>query len=85
MVSHMKTTIDVADGLLAAAKAQAAEEHTTLRALVEEGLRAALDRRTAGRSYGFEPIVHGGEGLQPGIDLGDWEQIRSIAYEGHGG
>ena len=26
-----------------------------------------------------------GEGVQEGIDLSDWSQIRRMAYEGHGG
>ena len=40
MGTHMKTTIELADGLLADARRVAAEEGTTLRALLEEGLRA---------------------------------------------
>ena len=41
----MKTTIEIASGLLADAKRTAAREGTTLRALVEESLRATLDER----------------------------------------
>ncbi len=26
-----------------------------------------------------------GKGLQPGVDLSNWEQIRSLIYEGRGG
>ena len=45
MVSSMKTTIDITDGLLAEAKRIAASEHTTVRALVEEGLQQVLAER----------------------------------------
>lgn len=41
----MKTTIDIAQSLLAEARERARAEGTTLRALVEEGLRVTLERR----------------------------------------
>ena len=42
MGAHMKTTIDVSDALFNSAKALAQQNQTTLRALVEEGLRRVL-------------------------------------------
>jgi hypothetical protein len=39
----VKTTIEIADALLDAARTQARERGTTLRAIVEEGLRAVLE------------------------------------------
>ena len=45
MGAHMKTTVDIADALLTEAKAQAQKEGSTLRALMEEGLRDVLRRR----------------------------------------
>ncbi|OQW96723.1 MAG: hypothetical protein BWK77_03830 [Verrucomicrobia bacterium A1] len=38
----MKTTLELPDGILIEAKKLAAEERTTLRALVEQGLRHVL-------------------------------------------
>jgi len=43
MVTHMKTTIEIASGLLLEAKSVAVSRKTTLRSLVEEGLRRLLD------------------------------------------
>ncbi|MGH9111596.1 MAG: CopG family transcriptional regulator [Acidimicrobiales bacterium] len=40
----MRTTINLPDALAEAAKAKAAEEQRTFTSLVEEGLRAVLDR-----------------------------------------
>jgi Bacterial antitoxin of type II TA system, VapB len=42
MGAHMKTTIDVSDVLFNSAKRLAHSKQTTLRALVEEGLRRVL-------------------------------------------
>ncbi len=86
MVTPMKTTIEIADDLLRAAKEQARKERTTLRALVESGLRRELKERRARRGKPrFKLVTFKGDGLQPGIDFRNWEQIRSIIYEGHGG
>ncbi len=49
MGTHMKTTIDIADSLLAEAKLLAAQRHSTLRAVVEEGLEWVLQTSTNGR------------------------------------
>ena len=86
MGTHMKTTIEIADSLLLQAKATAAREGTTLRELVETGLRATLHQRTAkAPPFVLRDARFKGEGLQPGIRAGDWEQWREMIYEGRGG
>ena len=42
MGAHMKTTIEVSDALFSSAKEFASRSQTTMRALVEEGLRRVL-------------------------------------------
>ena len=42
MGTHMKTTIEVSDALFSSAKEFASRSQTTMRALVEEGLRRVL-------------------------------------------
>ena len=80
MVSHMKTTIDIADDLLERAKRQAQRENKTLKEVVEEALRRQLAVSTPRKSFKYRPHTVKGNGLQPGIAEGDWEKIRDLIY-----
>jgi hypothetical protein len=81
----MKTTIDIAEPLLSAGKRVAAAEGTTLRALVEEGLRRALAERSAGgESFRLRRASFGGDGLSPDVAEAGWERVRDLSYEGRG-
>jgi hypothetical protein len=55
----MKTTIDIADDLISRAKVIQKRDDVTLRSLIEEGLRLALDRHSQKTSYKFAPVVVG--------------------------
>ena len=70
----MKTTIELPDDLFVAAKRRAAEERSTLRAIIERGVRTQLrkpqtGRKRTGKSTLKWVIVDGG--LPPDVDLGD--------------
>lgn len=84
MGTHMKTTVEISDSLLAAARAVAAREGTTVRALIEEGLRVAIDRRKRPKRFTLRDASVGGEGLQPGFSLERWAEIRDAIYAGRG-
>ncbi|MHB8874646.1 MAG: type II toxin-antitoxin system VapB family antitoxin [Myxococcaceae bacterium] len=84
MVTHMKTTIEISDALLAEARKLASKEHATLRELVEEGLRAVVENRKGPRSFALRKASFKGKGLQPGIGALGWAQLRDLAYEGRG-
>lgn len=86
IASNMKTTIDIAQSLLSAAKRAAAREDTTVRALVEEGLRRALaERQTkAGEPFRLRRASFAGEGLRPELAEGGWDRLRDLSYEGRG-
>ncbi|MBM4384664.1 MAG: DUF2191 domain-containing protein [Deltaproteobacteria bacterium] len=86
MVAHMKTTIELPKGLLREAKALAARESTTLRALIEEGLRLLLkQRKEKTPEFKLRDCRFGGEGLQPGWDLNDFSKMRAASYGERGG
>ena len=77
IASCMKTTIDLPDDLLIAAKKRAAELRRPLRALVEEGLRARLaagDKRVSAKARAIRWVTVAG-GLPPGLDLTDRQQM----------
>jgi hypothetical protein len=84
-VSSIKTTVDIAPSLLREAKQLAAREGTTLRALVEAGLRHVLEDRARPGGFRLRDASFQGKGLQPGFADAEWEQLRATAYEGRGG
>ena len=79
MGTHMKTTIEISDALLTEAKKVAAREKTTVRSLVEQGLRQTLaERRKARKPFELRLVTFRGKGPRPGID---WELPRHLAYD----
>lgn len=80
----MKTTIEIPDALLAEAQKVARRERTTLRALVEEGLRRTVEIRRQRRTFRLRDASVGGEGLTPEFAGGAWERVRDAIYQGRG-
>lgn len=80
----MKTTIEISDALLARAKARAARDGTTLRALVEEGLTKVLQDRKQDAEFRLRKSSFKGRGVQDRARGFDWERMRNLAYEGRG-
>jgi mRNA-degrading endonuclease RelE of RelBE toxin-antitoxin system len=80
----MKTTVEIPDSLLKQARRLAAQERTTLRALVEEGLRRITTERQRATPFKLRKASFRGKGLQPRMAGASWEQIRDAAYEGRG-
>ena len=78
MVSHMKTTIDIADPILRKAKRVAGEEGVTLRELAEEGLEMVLQKRAARKAKGFRLVTFGDPKGEP-VSV-DWEALRGLVY-----
>ena len=83
----MKTTVEISDALLRAAKRMAVERNMTLRLVIEAALRryveAAADE-TQSRP-GLRRRSFRGRGLQPGLSESEWATIRERAYEDRGG
>lgn len=81
----MKTTIEITGALLEEAKQVAIEEGTTLRALVEDGLRKVLEERKRKEPFKLTQVTCKGEGLQPELQGASWDQWLAAIYEGRGG
>ncbi len=81
----MKTTIEISDGLLEQAKAIAIRDRTTLRALVETGLRQVVEGRGRGPRFQLRDASFGGKGLQAEFRDAGWDLIRGASYGDRGG
>lgn len=67
------------------AKRIAARENTTVRELVELGLRRVVQERARRRPFRLKKVSFGGEGLQQRVrDLG-WDGVLAAIYESRGG
>ena len=78
MGAHMKTTIELSDALLQSSKALAQQRKTTLRALMEEGLKRVLadSQRKAGPAFKLQDArVRGGKVLIN--DTQHWRELEA--------
>jgi hypothetical protein len=80
----MKTTVELPEQLLRAAKQLAAREGTTVRALIERGLRSVVRGRRSPTRFTLRRAAFRGDGLVAGRSLRDWESIRDLSYSERG-
>lgn len=81
----MKTTIELSDAAFEEAKRVAAREGTSLRALIEEGLRRVLaDRRARRTGFKLRRASFKGQGVAPEFEGESWPAIRDAIYRERG-
>ncbi len=80
MVTHMKTTIDLADDVLTKAKEEARRDGKTLRQVVEQALRQHLTASKPHGSFRLRRHPFNGKGRQPGVAEGDWASVRDLIH-----
>jgi len=81
----MKTTVEISMPLLAEAKRHAQAEHTTLKALIEAGLRRVLaEKKGTQPAFKLRDGSVGGHGLTPEFQNAPWEKFLDAIYEGRG-
>ena len=79
MLVPMRTTIDLPEDLLAAARALARAKGCTLTAVLEAGLREAVTRHRTGQFVLRDASV-AGTGLTAGFAGADGARIRAAGY-----
>jgi hypothetical protein len=79
-----KTTIELSESLLRDAKKVALEERTSVKALIERGLRAVVQERQRRVRFKLRRASFEGDGLVAGRSLQDWAAIRDQVYSERG-
>ena len=77
----MKTTVEIPDALFRRAKQHCSKHGIAFRALIETGLRTALDPHKPATPFRLKPFGFKGDGPL----THDWPTILDLAYEGRGG
>ncbi len=77
----MKTTVNLPDQLLREAQELARRGRTTLRELIETGLRAVVKQRSIQNRFVLDDASVDGRGLQPALRGASWEQIRDTIHD----
>lgn len=81
----MKTTVEIADDLASAARDLARRRGTTLRTVIEEGIRLALREQRARPVFQLRDASVDGAGLQSEFATQSPTATLDAAYEGRGG
>ena len=76
----MKTTIEIQDALLERAKRHARLAGLSLRAVVEEGLRLVLARRSSVPPYEMPDASVGNPGGTDPLEALSWQDLRAEIY-----
>jgi hypothetical protein len=83
MLICMRTTLDLDDALIRAAKREAVTRGVTLTRIIEEALRAELTPRPARGGFRLDfPVVSGRR--PPEVDISDRDDLYDAMEEGSG-
>lgn len=77
----MRTTVSLDDHLLTAAKRRARDRGQTLGQVVEDALRREL-ADSPGEPATELPVLRGGDGLRPGVDVTSNRAMRELVDDG---
>ena len=84
MLLCVRTTIRLDDAILSEAKKVAAEQRTTLTAVIENALRQSFAQRQHAVQRGKVSFTTSGKGgLRPGVDLDDSAALLELMEQAH--
>jgi hypothetical protein len=76
----MRTTVNIADALLARAKRHAQKTHRTVRSLIEEGLRRVLEEAATNVRYQLPDRSVGHTQAPDPLAGRSWSELRDEIY-----
>jgi hypothetical protein len=77
----MRTTVNIDEHLLEAARQLAVRTHRRLGDVVDDALRLLLAQSQDGTTATLDLPTYGGSGLRPGVDLEDKEGLDALLEE----
>jgi hypothetical protein len=78
---RIKTSVEISTSLFTQVQRLSKAESTTMRQLIEEGLRKVIaDRKSRGAAFVLPDASVGGKGLSPEFQTAGWDAIRDAAY-----
>jgi Bacterial antitoxin of type II TA system, VapB len=80
-LATMKTTLEISDPLLREARKIAAREQTTLRAVVEQGLRRIIAEKARKPGFRLRDASFDGRGPNPEFADAGWDRLRDLIYD----
>jgi len=76
----MKTTVELPDELVREAQELARAEGTTMKSVLEEGLRTVIARHRHAQGFTLRDASVNGRGLRPDVAEAGWAKIRELSY-----
>jgi predicted transcriptional regulator len=77
----MRTTVEISDALAKKVRALMHKRNTSMRALIEEGLRKVVEEGARQESrFRLRDASAGGDGLADGVKELDWETMSRALY-----
>lgn len=81
MGANIKTTVEISDAVLTAVRELARREQTTVKALIERGLRHELAKAEQKPTFHLRRASFGGQGLRQDNPDARWDRLRELSYE----